>query len=178
MQKIANIQESCETVKSHYDFTRHFCEYFWTFTFKLIQQFHNFKLQFDNFLIIQNKQYLRLIVGDHRSLLVRRKMLMRIFLNIQDDMQFRKPVRHEEKCPAFCLFPSRVPELFHHFRQRWLFPRKKTKKKNHKWWLWITLHKTMGINALWTWLFSLEKAKKNPEWPIWISRHRTVMTNE
>ena len=52
-------------------------------------------------------------------------------------------------------------------------------KKNYKWWLWITtLHKTMGKNALCTWLFSLEKAKKNPEWPIWITRHRTVMTNE
>ena len=86
-------------------------------------------------------------------------MLMRIFLNIQDDMQFRKPVHHEEKCPAFCLFPSRVPELFHHFRQRWLFPRKK-QRKNHKWWLWITLHKTMGTNALWTWFFFYRKSKE------------------
>ena len=98
----------------------------WIFKLTTILQFEVAIWQlFENTeLKMHNKHYLRLNVGDQISLLFRQKMLMRIFLNIQDDMQFRKPVRHEEKCPAFCLFPSRVPELFHHFRQRWLFPRK------------------------------------------------------
>ena len=68
MQKIGNIQELCETVKKVTTISQDIFVNISEHSHSSLQRFHNFKLQFDNFLIIvQNKQYLRLIVGDHRS---------------------------------------------------------------------------------------------------------------
>ena len=56
MQKIGNTQELCETVKKVTTISQDIFVNISEHSHSSLQRFHNFlKLQFDNFLIIQNK---------------------------------------------------------------------------------------------------------------------------